>query len=88
MENMWPAEKATRQTRPSGENAASGGMITAFLCYLLRTGKIDGAWVSRTKIVDGQLGYDTFIATTEEELRDASSSIYMSMPLLKSMWIW
>lgn len=57
------------------ENAASGGMITAFLCYLLRTGKIDGAWVSRTKIVDGQLGYDTFIATTEEELRDASSSI-------------
>lgn len=65
------------------ENAASGGMITAFLCYLLRTGKIDGAWVSRTKIVDGQLGYDTFIATTEEELRDASSSIYMSMPLLK-----
>ena len=64
-------------------HAASGGMITALLCHLLRTGKIDGAWVSRTKIVDGKLGYDTFIATTEEEIRSASSSIYMSMPLLK-----
>ena len=65
------------------ENAASGGMITALLCHLLETGQIDGAWVSRTKIENGQLGYDTFIATTTEEIRDASSSIYMNMPLLK-----
>lgn len=65
------------------ENAASGGMITALLCHLLRTGQIDGAWVSRTKVEDGKLGYETFIATTEEEIRDASSSIYMNMPLLK-----
>lgn len=65
--------------------AASGGMVTAFLCYLLKTGRIDGAWVTRTKICDGQLSYDTFIATTEKEIRSASSSIYMNMPLLKHL---
>lgn len=65
------------------ENAASGGMVTALLCHLLKTRQIDGAWVTRSAIRDGKLGYDTFIATTEEELRSASSSIYMNMPLLK-----
>ena len=65
------------------EHAASGGMVTALLCHLLKSGQIDGAWVSRTKIADGQLDYDTFIATKEEEIRDASSSIYMTMPLLR-----
>lgn len=67
------------------ENAASGGMVTALLCHLLRTGQIDGAWVSRTKVEDGKLGYETFIATTEAEIRDCSSSIYMSIPLLKHL---
>ena len=78
---------ALRKGYSSDENirdhAASGGMVTALLCHLLRTGQIDGAWVSRTKIQDGQLGYETFIATTEEEIRDCSSSIYMNIPLLK-----
>ena len=58
-------------------------MVTALLCHLLKTRQIDGAWVTRSAIRDGKLGYDTFIATTEEELRSASSSIYMNMPLLK-----
>ncbi len=65
------------------ENAASGGMVTALLCHLLKTGQIDGAWVTKTEITDGTLGYHTFIATTEEEIRSASSSIYMNIPLLK-----
>ncbi|MCR5792101.1 MAG: Coenzyme F420 hydrogenase/dehydrogenase, beta subunit C-terminal domain [Lachnospiraceae bacterium] len=66
-------------------NAASGGMVTALLVHLLKTGQIDGAWVTKTAIRDGKLTYDTFIATTEEELRSASSSIYMQMPLLKHL---
>ena len=66
-------------------NAASGGMITGLLCHLLKTGQIDGAWVTRSVIQDEQLSYETFIATTEEELRSASSSIYMSMPLLQHL---
>lgn len=65
------------------ENAASGGMVTALLCHLLQTGQIDGAWVTKTEIKDGKLGYRTFIAVTEEEIRSASSSIYMNIPLLK-----
>ncbi len=64
-------------------NAASGGMITALLCHLLETKQIDGAWVTRIEIKDGKLGYKTFIATTCEELRESSSSVYMYMPLLK-----
>lgn len=66
-------------------NAASGGMITGLLCHLLKTGQIDGAWVTRSVIQDEKLSYETFIATTEEELRSASSSIYMSMPLLQHL---
>ena len=64
-------------------NAASGGMITGLLCHLLNTGQIDGAWVTKSVIQEGKLGYQTFIATTEAEIRSASSSIYMNMPLLK-----
>ena len=64
-------------------NAASGGMVTALLCHLLESGQIDGAWVTRSEIKDGKLGYKSYIATTPEQLREASSSVYMSMPLLQ-----
>lgn len=64
-------------------NAASGGMVTALLCHLLKTGQIDGAWVTRSEIKEGKLSYKTFIATTENELRSASSSIYMHISMLK-----
>lgn len=67
------------------KNAASGGMVTAFLVYLLESGRIDGAWVTRSEIRDGKLGYRNFIATTKEELMSCSSSIYMDMPLLKNI---
>ena len=65
------------------QNAASGGMVTAMLIHLLKTGRIDGAWVTKSHIENGALGYKTFVATTEEEIKSASSSIYMSMPLFK-----
>lgn len=61
----------------SRANAASGGMVTALLCHMLETGEIDGAWVTRSEIKDGKLGYKTFIATTREELMESSSSVYM-----------
>lgn len=65
------------------KNVSSGGMVTALLCHLLRTGQIDGAWVTKLAIRDGQLTYDTFIATSEEEIKSASSSVYLTMPLIK-----
>jgi len=67
------------------ENCASGGVVTAFLCHLIRTGQIDGAWVTRSIITEGKLGYKTFVATTEEEIRDCATSIYMHIPLLKHL---
>lgn len=67
------------------ERAASGGVITALLVHLLKSGQIDGAWVTRTKVEDGSLGYDTFIASTEEEIRDCASSVYMSIPMMKHL---
>lgn len=63
--------------------AASGGMVTALLCNMLKHGDIDGAWVTRTDFVNDELTYKTYIATTEQEIREASSSVYMSIPLLK-----
>lgn len=66
-------------------NAASGGEITALLCYALKTGYIDGALVSKTYFENGELKVDTHIATTEEDIRDCSSSIYMDFPIAKCM---
>ena len=65
------------------ENAASGGMVTALLCNMLKHGDIDGAWVTRTDFVDGELTYKTYMATTEDEILNASSSVYMTIPMLK-----
>lgn len=67
------------------KNAASGGMITALLCHLLKTGQIDGAFVTKSVIRNNKLSYEPMIATTEEQLKDCSSSIYMDMPLLKHL---
>jgi coenzyme F420-reducing hydrogenase beta subunit len=58
-------------------------MVTAMLCELLSVGAIDGAWVTRGAVKGGKLGYETFIATTREDLMDCRSSIYMSVPLIR-----
>jgi len=69
------------------QNAASGGMVTALLCSMLREGKIDGAWVTKSFVKDGELSYKTFIATTEDEIKSCSSSIYMEIPQIKHIEI-
>ena len=73
----YAADESIRQ------NAASGGMVTALLEHMLRTGEIDGAWVTGLKVENGHLGYRSFIATTPEEIRSCSSSTYMQLPILK-----
>lgn len=65
------------------KNAASGGMVTALLCGMLERKEIDGAWVTRSVVKDGSLDYETFVATSPEEIRSCSSSVYMSVPMLK-----
>lgn len=65
------------------KNAASGGMVTALLCSLLQSGEIDGAWVVQTAFTkSGELTYQTKVAVTRQEIMQASSSVYMKVPML------
>ena len=67
------------------KNAASGGLVTALLCSLLRHGDIDGAWVTKAVFDNGKAAYRTWIATSEEEIRDAGSSVYLNVPMLSHL---
>jgi coenzyme F420 hydrogenase subunit beta len=57
-------------------NAASGGIISALLVYLLRSGSIDGAVVLGMSKEKPWLT-QPFIATTEEEILSAAQSKYI-----------
>ncbi len=65
------------------ENAASGGCVTALLCYLLEKGIVQGAFVSRQTIKDGKMETESFIAAAKEEVMDCQTSIYSWFPLEK-----
>lgn len=68
------------------KNAASGGMVTALLCSLLKNRKIDGAWVVKTAFTEtGEITYETYVATSASQIRDASSSVYMKIPMLSHL---
>jgi coenzyme F420 hydrogenase subunit beta len=67
------------------ENSASGGLVTALLCNMLTHGDIGGAWVTKTAFVNGELTYQTYIATTVNEICDAASSVYITVPMLKHL---
>lgn len=54
------------------KESASGGFITNFLSYLLNTGIIDGALISKRESVIGS----SYIARTEEEILNSKTSIY------------
>jgi coenzyme F420-reducing hydrogenase beta subunit len=58
------------------EGAASGGIVSALLIYLLDNNVIDGTLVSRTVIKEGTLESETFIAKTREQILSCRSSIY------------
>ncbi len=67
-------------------HAASGGMVTALLISLLKNHRIDGAWVVKTTFDEnGRLTYETGIATTPAQIRDASSSVYQQVPVLSHL---
>ncbi len=61
------------------ENAASGGVITALLAFLLKEGDIDGALVCRSIIADGKVRPQFFIAESEKELLAAQGSKYIAV---------
>ena len=73
------------------EKAASGGVATALLSFLLDSYRVDGALVCRSVIRDGKVRPEFFIANNKEELLSAQGSKYMAvdfsedaLPLLRS----
>lgn len=67
------------------KNAASGGIVSAVLCHLLETRKVDAALVCRTVFRDGKLSYDVFLAKNREEVLSAQTSKYFDIPMQKGV---
>jgi coenzyme F420-reducing hydrogenase beta subunit len=62
--------------------AASGGSTSALLCDLLERREIDGALVCGTKLVDGRVRANLYIATTAEQILEARGSKYVETPFV------
>ena len=60
-------------------NAASGGSTSALLVYMLQSGQIDGALVLGSKIENGGVRPEFFIARTREEVMAAQGSKYAAV---------
>lgn len=67
------------------QKAASGGMVTQLLIYLLKNSYIDGALVNGLDIETGEFVPKSFIAKTVEEVQSCQSSIYIDFPLAKAL---
>lgn len=72
-------------------NAASGGVITTLLAYLLESGEIDGALVLTSSVVANQVVTKYEIATSREDLMRSQGSKYINtnfsrdaVPLIRS----
>ena len=72
-------------------NAASGGVITTLLYYLLQRGEIDGALVLSSEVVANQVKTKYEIVTNKEDLLRSQGSKYINsnysrdaVPLIKS----
>ena len=63
--------------------AASGGMVSAVLIYLLERGIIQEALISRIVVREGRIGAEAFIARSRKEILSGQSSIYMEFPLAR-----
>jgi coenzyme F420 hydrogenase subunit beta len=76
---MWLARAADAQVLPKGQD---GGVVTALLAWMLESGEIEGACVSKPD--DAKPWFDQpFVAKTREELLEAAGSryTYCSTPL-------
>ncbi len=79
----WDCLWLARSTDPAVlENAASGGTITAMLDYLLSTGLVEGAVVTKMKYGAPGPRTETYIASTLDDLRAAQGSKYCPVPAL------
>ena len=87
-ERSWFAFASSETVR---KGAASGGVSTALLAFLLNEKRIHGALVCRSIIKDGKVRPEFFIAESEKELLEAQGSKYIAvdfnqdaLPLIRS----
>ena len=62
--------------------AASGGLVTEYLLYLLNNNYIEGAIVSKSSVIDGKLESESYIATNVDEVLAARTSVYIDTPVI------
>jgi len=67
------------------KDAASGGIATCVLDYMLQSGAIDAALVCKSTFEDGQLAYKLFLAKNLEQLQQAQTSKYFDIPITKGI---
>jgi coenzyme F420-reducing hydrogenase beta subunit len=72
----WFAYASSEKIRAS---AASGGITTALLAFLIKEGEINGALVCRSIITEGKIRPQFFIAESEEELLASQGSKYIAV---------
>ncbi|MFK5968796.1 MAG: Coenzyme F420 hydrogenase/dehydrogenase, beta subunit C-terminal domain [Candidatus Marithrix sp.] len=75
--NIWRAYSKDNKIR---QNASSGGIITQTLKFLLESGKVDGAIITRMD-KNNPLETDTYIAWKVEDLFASQKSHYTPTPL-------
>jgi coenzyme F420-reducing hydrogenase beta subunit len=87
-ESSWLMYSQVEEIR---QNAASGGVITSLLAYLLESDKIDGALVLTSSVVANEVVTQYEIATSQEDLVRAQGSKYITtnfsrdaVPLIKA----
>lgn len=64
--------------------AASGGIVSTLLIYLLENKYVDGVFVSRQYVKNGRIEVESFITNKVEEILDCRTSIYTFFPLEKN----
>jgi coenzyme F420-reducing hydrogenase beta subunit len=62
------------------DEAASGGVVSACMIELLKSGRVDGCLLYRLENIDGKLEVVPVIASSEEEVLSCQGSIYIYFP--------
>lgn len=66
------------------DGAASGGIVSSILIYLLEKNFVDGVFISRQFVKNGKIETESFVTTKKEDVLDSRTSIYTFFPLERS----
>lgn len=81
VENSYACYASNKDVRA---DAASGGVVSQTLIYMLENKHIDGALVSKQYVENDEIKVKSFIATSKDEILDCRTSIYTNFNLFKA----